>query len=218
MRPFLAVFILGVSLVTAFSTLFGQAKAAAMEQVRSAAEARLFEFLNRIPVGQEAAYGFRSRSEFVEATPGEPYQMFTLASRGIPSGQDYALETLNEWRVPVRVRGESRALLTVTRIDEQWRVVDFGAALLARDLADCEQRNALSPRALHRGILRLFDSSCDLLLMYDPNVSMDNAKVLPLESARQALLKRGLVVMDQQSVREYLPLLVQLSTLSDTHR
>ena len=218
MRTFLVVFIWGVLRLVVLSTALGQVDPAAMVQILSAAQGRLPEFLNRIPVGQETAYGFRSRSEFVEATMGEPYQMFTLDFREIQSGRDYALKALNEWRVPVRVRGEYRALLTVTRNADRWGAVDFGAALLARELADCEQRNDHSPRALHRGILRLFDSSCDLLLMYDRSVLLDDATVFPLESTRRALLKKGMPIMDEQSVRQYLPLLVKLSTLSDTHR
>lgn len=97
--------------------------------------AQLGAFLARIPPGQETTYGFNARSEFAEATPGEPYQMYTVASGGSRSSVDQSLQPMNEWRVPVSVRGEYRALLTVIRDRDRWRAVDFGAALLARELA-----------------------------------------------------------------------------------
>lgn len=218
MRPILVLFILGAFQVLVPPIAPGQVEAAAVVQVRSAAGARLLEFLNRIPAGQEAAYGFRSRNEFLEAGVGEPYQMFTLESRDDASGCNYAWKPLNEWRVPVRVRGECRALLTVTRTDDQWRTVDFGASVLARELDECEQRHARSPRAMHRGILRIFESSCDFLLMYDQSASADETNVIPLESARRALETIGLSVIDEQSMRECLPLLGKLTEPSGPHR
>jgi hypothetical protein len=41
---------------------------------------------------------------------------------------------LDLWRVPVVVDGEHRALITVARVDGEWRAVEFGATRLAARL------------------------------------------------------------------------------------
>jgi len=218
MRTILAFLVCGVVHLGSQPQAHGQPRDDLGEQVRSAAEARLSEFLSLIPPGQENRYGFHSREDFGEATIGYPYRVFTVDMPGTQTGRSAGVKPLNEWRTPIIVRGQSRALLTVAKMDDQWEAVDFGGARLALELAECEERNVHSPRALQRGILRLFDSSCDFLLLYDQQYPLDNAGVFPLESARKALHRRGLPVMESGSLQDFLPVIMRLSTNMDTQR
>jgi hypothetical protein len=187
-------------------------------QVRSAARDRLEEFLQRIPVGDEPRFGFRHRNEFLEATAGEPYRMFTVDSRDLASGREPVVRPLNSWRVPVCVRDTCRAFLTVEKSGGQWRAVDFGAAQLAREIAAWQEQHQIPASTSSCGIVRLFDSSCDLLILYDPARPIVDASVSPLASARGALSRQNLPTPDLESVREYLPVLVRLSPSPTTQR
>ncbi|RPH37626.1 hypothetical protein EHM92_02185 [bacterium] len=200
----------------AWNDAVGQANRDISSQVRSAAQDRLTEFLNRIPAGQEASYGFESRREFVDARVGRPYLLFTVDSLDSPAGGGYTIRPLEQWKVAVNVGGTCRAMLTVEKVAGSMRAVDFGAAVLARELAEHEQGGDSAQPDVSRGILRLFDCSCDLLLLYDPARTLDEAKILPLASAVRALTQKRLPVANTYTMSEYLPILARLLTLSKT--
>jgi hypothetical protein len=68
MHTALAVSLWGLLRALVLSAAPGQVDPAALLRILSALQARLPEFLNRIPVGQEATYKFRSPGEFAKHT------------------------------------------------------------------------------------------------------------------------------------------------------
>jgi hypothetical protein len=146
---------------------------AAEDEVYRAAVSGLPSFLDLIPVNREHDYGFENREEFDRAVVGRPIQMYLLSDELSPL-------SIDEWRVPVLVDGAHRALLTVARVDGLWRAVDFGAAVLARELGTFK-----SPG--EKVLLRCFQRQCDFVVI--PAASrnaegVEEGRVYPLQSAR----------------------------------
>lgn len=104
--------------------------------VISVAKRDAASFLNRIPVGREAAYGFKNREEFARVRTAEPLRVHTIdvAQNGGETVVSDDIRALDQWRVPLMVDGERRALLTVVQTDEGLKTVDFGGAGLADSL------------------------------------------------------------------------------------
>jgi hypothetical protein len=152
------------------SATFGPAvQAAAADQAR--------RFLDAIPESLEQQHGFADRAEHALATVGRAYPVYTVS----PATPALELETTNTWRLPVLVRGQHRSMLTVAGTGRKLRVVEIGAAALASQLGDLEQRlgNPNGPRAL----LRVFQLGADFVLVAGGN----EATAWPLPSAVHGL-------------------------------
>jgi hypothetical protein len=115
------------------------------------AASELPAILEKMPAGDEAAYGFNSRSEFAGAGLGIPYQEYSILTKK-PSGY---------WRVPVTVNGENRALVRYALEDGVWQWKGFGAAGLARELGEME--NWQSQKPLSGKIVRDYKLACDYI-------------------------------------------------------
>jgi hypothetical protein len=184
--------------------------------VQAAAVSSIPEFLERIPVGAEVRFGFAERGEFQRATAGRPYRMCTLVASVRDAANprcEYEARPLPEWRVPILVDGQARALLTMAPAAGGWQAVDLGAAGLARELA--RQEPATGPVSGRRFILRLFDLHVDFLVVartteissYDTTVPLfsagaalglaDGAKPLSFDQLRQAVQQRRMSVEER---------------------
>ncbi len=145
----------------------------AEDEVYRAAVSGLPSFLDLIPADRETYYGFEDREEFSRAVAGRPIQMYLLSDEFSPVSS-------GEWRVPILVDGAYRALITVARADGLWRAVDFGAAVLARELEAFK-----SPG--EKILLRCFQRQCDFVVVPAKSRSAEGVKegrVYPLQSSR----------------------------------
>jgi hypothetical protein len=115
------------------------------------AASELSAILAKMPAGDEAAHGFDSRSEFAGAGLGIPYQEYSMLTKK-PTGF---------WRIPVTVNGENRALVRYALEDGVWKWKGFGAAGLARELGEIEDRQSEKP--LSGKILRDYKLTCDYI-------------------------------------------------------
>ncbi len=151
------------SLVNPVSDLFVESYQ--IDLISQVARAEMLDYLNKIPVGQEGMFGFNDRSEFLKAEIGCPYEMITLTNDFINDPQFFSdknyLVSTNNWRVPILVSNEARALLTVSNIANEWRVVKIGAKGLAFELQMLNQDNRFSGDLK---ILRVFQLKSDFLL------------------------------------------------------
>ena len=149
------------------------------------ANEELISFLQKIPVGQENMFGFTNRGEFSLAEIGDPYEVFTLSleffdTKNIIRNKTYIVSTEN-WRVPIIVNNQHRALLTVSKVNNQWSVVKLGAKGLAEEL-DIFNKN--HPSINESNILRVFQLKSDFILSSEKIV-------YPLTSAKQLLSIKG---------------------------
>jgi hypothetical protein len=143
--------------------------------IRLVATQQLATWLDKIPIGQEQHFGFADRDEFAAATIGTPVHTFYFADE-LETKVNELLVPSFEWRVPVLVNNEYRALLTVAPVEGVLNIVDLGAAGLARELGT---------QTGHKNVLlRSFKAKCDFL------VADHNGKgimLMPLQSARRNL-------------------------------
>ena len=141
------------------------------------ADDELYNYLNKIPLGQEKMFGFNDRGEFSKAEIGVPYEVYTLNpdffnDDTISINKSYVVTT-NNWRVPVVVDNQNRALLTISKYNNNWAVVKFGATGLANELEIFEVNH---PSTSELKILRVFQITSDFILT-------SHNKLYPLSSA-----------------------------------
>ena len=145
---------------------------------------QLQAWLKKIPGGNEQKYGFNNRDEFSLATLGKPCQVFSLTGdffkEEIQPGKNY-LETTGEWRIPVMVNQENRAVITLLKKKNKWKIVSLGARVLARELQEFEKYPELSKNNDLR-LLRIYQLQSDFLFADDPLSSME-ITVYPMHSA-----------------------------------
>ncbi|MAM05481.1 MAG: hypothetical protein CMD06_05940 [Flavobacteriales bacterium] len=108
------------------------------EEILKVAQDQLGDFLLRIPSGKENLYGFNNRNEFSLAEIGYLYEVITLNNNffkitKLNSKQEYTKST-NSWRAMILVNNQARALLTLTKINNNWEIVKLGANNLAAEL------------------------------------------------------------------------------------
>ncbi len=166
----------------------------------------LQSWLQKIPPGQENLYGFNNRNEFSLSELGIPYAVYTLSSdffNHIESGN--FLEPTGEWRVPVVVNTQDRALLTVIRENGNWKIVDLGASLLARELQKITQAQKSGNDDLK--ILRVFQLQSDFLLLDDAELPADAIRVVPLHSAYLNLEKLNSDKREIYKLSDILPMI-----------
>ena len=206
---FTSVWICGALISVVSGRAYGQSPDSLEQSIAGAGRTGLHSFLDKIPQGKEEMYGFRSRTEFVRASVGVPYRVYTIADSQLNDGNSLsdALHPLEEWRLPVTVDGQFRAMLTVSRTDGRWRAVDFGAAGLAKELGAFERQNASLLPMQRKGIVRLFSLHCDFVTLTRQSGIPEDFIFWPLTSARSALQATGIVVNERCSLRELLPLL-----------
>jgi len=142
-----------------------------------AARSGLKRFLDAIPKDNTAGYGFADRSQLDRATLAAPYRLWTMDAQG------EAILATGEWRFPVTVDGSFHALLTVARVEGQYKAVDFGAASLATELGQLEKARSVSAGA-RRILLRLHALHADLVAFPAANARVEDSPFEPLASAR----------------------------------
>ena len=156
---------------------FGQ-----INNVIETANKELHSYLQKIPLGQEHLFGFNNREEFSQSKTGLPYEVFTLSANffeneKIEESKNYIISTGN-WRVPIIVNNKYKALLTVSKENNKWRIVKIGAKGLATELDKFKQNH---PSITDVKILRIFQLKGDFIL------SSQNL-IYPLSSGSKALL------------------------------
>jgi hypothetical protein len=143
----------------------------------AAARSGLRKLLDALPAHTLDRYGFADRGEVERAALAPPYRVWTT------DAQASAVAAAGEWRFPVTVDGGYRALLTVARVDGEWRAVDLGAAALSRELAALERDRGVAP-GTRRVLLRLPALRADLAAFPGADARVEEAPFEPLASAR----------------------------------
>lgn len=155
------------------------------DSIITIARSSLGEFLDKIPMGRESRYGFSNRAEFAKATIGIPIRVYTAnpdSTNGLSGNDPNSPKATNEWRVPVLVDGESRALLTVSVNNGALSATELGAAELSRELGEFKKKHPARRSAL----LRLQALQCDFIINDRTGSGFDKADYHPLRSARDA--------------------------------
>jgi hypothetical protein len=183
-----------LSLAFFSSFAYGQQNADS-SSIYKAALAQLPQVLQTIPSGKEHLFGFSSRKEFKKAELDKPYQVFTFTKDFIDNANcpdRLAITPTGEWRFPVVVRGEFRALVTVVLTNGQWKAVDFGANVLSRELQQLDA-TLLSDESSDTSkiILRYYQGESDIVVCKSEQEQIFEGEFYPLESAKNFIGKSG---------------------------
>jgi hypothetical protein len=147
--------------------------------VQNVAKDEAKKFLEKIPDGYEVHYGFKDRSEFPKTEIGIPLQVYTINPDSIDekdgSSKMY-LQDVNEWRVPVIVDNEYRALITVVKSGEKYNAVDFGGAVLAKRIGTI---SGVHPGCVNK-IVRIYSIQSDYILADSAGVKGEDGIYIPV--------------------------------------
>jgi len=155
--------------------------------VTKTAAQNLMTWLAKIPAGQERSYGFTDRQEFEQATVGQPIRMATIDPQSVQAQANLEhklVKQMQVWRVPVLVKGDYRALLTVARVEGSYRTVEIGAAGLAGELGHFAQAGIGKQANDRTYILRIFQLRSDFILVAPVEAELEDGEIYPMQSAR----------------------------------
>jgi len=153
------------------------------QTIYEAVKNELSSFLEIIPNSMEKDHGFNNRSEFAKALPGSIYRMVGVD----PDGH---LFQTNFFSVVITVNGENRAVLTVSFKDGNYEIEAIGATLLAKELQAVEKANPLASNE-ERIIVNVYSKSASFVANQTINASVENANLIPLASAKEAITETG---------------------------
>jgi hypothetical protein len=175
--------------------------------VTKTAAQSLMTWLAKIPAGQERNYGFADRQEFEQAAVGQPVRMATIDPQSIlaEANPDYKLvKEMKVWRVPVLVKGDYRALLTVARVEGSYHTVEIGAAGLAGELGHFAQAGIGKQANDRTYILRIFQLRSDFILVAPAEAELEDGEIYPMQSARMYLALGTRLTIDYPRLVEIL--------------
>jgi hypothetical protein len=158
-------------------------------ELRSAVQAQLASFLEKVPAGREADYGFHARQEFTQIVVGNPYQVYTVEPESLIRGTadlSTYVHPVREYQVPLLVGGEFRALVTVAPVSGRWKLVEFGGAGLARVLGAFDT-SIPKTQAGRKVILRIYQLQTDYLVLIDPSRLIGESIVYGIGPAASAM-------------------------------
>lgn len=111
-------------------------------------------FLEEIPSEILSNYGINNQAEINKATIGKPIAVYTI--------KNGSLSFTNTWRVPLVIDNEYRALFTIHKnSDDEYKIVDFGAVLLAEEFFKFKKENDFS------AMLRVYELRTDYFMCED---------------------------------------------------
>jgi len=164
----------------------------AISDVKIFAKRNLQSVLEKIPTNDEISFGFNNREEFKLAEIGNPLEFIWYSE---------AKDNSNKvWRVPIIVNGEYRALLNVQNLENEFKIADFGASVLARDIQKTMNENTDKNVS---GVLRLTAITSDFLIVRNG----EKEEYLPLISAKMFINSRNLELQKTYSPSDLIELL-----------
>lgn len=120
--------------------------------MKKTVEPLVIDFMHEIPEEYLNLFDISNDAEVEKAELGTPVPVYTL--------ENDSMVFTNTWRLAYISENEYKALLTLTRDDDgNFEVVDFGAKVLAMELANVSQLNNV------QGMLRVYELQKDFFLL-----------------------------------------------------
>ncbi|MCF8360542.1 MAG: hypothetical protein K9H26_17445 [Prolixibacteraceae bacterium] len=102
------------------------------------------KYLNQIPEGKEASYGFNNRQEFSEVSYGEPLCFFTLSNDFKTSytvRKEHPFYFDHEWFLPLTINNKARCFLFLNYENDKLSVIGIGGLPVCEELSQNEAWN-----------------------------------------------------------------------------
>jgi len=154
--------------------------------VKLEADRALPAMLQSIALEDYTLYGLSSVSAFDDLSIGQAYQIHTIDANMFTAGNadfEQICRSTSMWYVELLAFGRPACLITVDKIDGEYRAVALGASALARELHSISEKLKTSDQA-NPTFLRVYQATSDFLITGEPFVSRS---LIPLESARMSL-------------------------------
>ncbi len=209
-----SVNLLSVLLVFILSNFCTITLVAQDEQIRKdislVAERDYKVFLEKIPIGMEARYGFSNRNEFEKVTLGNP--MSTL----FPSDNFYNTDPIDInmtnykvspiWEVPIIVDGNICCLLRMKAINNTCFVIGVGGSLSAISIDRISKAKGLD-KMKDISLLKFPEIQSQYLIAYDNNLTYKDSKCYRVgEEEETGKLREesllNVLVTSKQSIKE----------------
>ncbi len=159
------------------------------EQVVNAARKGLKSFLAAIPPQDLNGMGFLDQSEVDNALLGEGFQVYAAHPNNVSSYAKKVADSssmvipTNEWQFLIVTNDQARSILTVDRMQNEWKAVAVGAAGLARQLAKIVEKYPAHAGYSHK-FIKVFQPRSDFVEISHQGKPVG---VVPLTSGRVAL-------------------------------
>ncbi len=136
------------------------------DSILKVAKNQIHLFIDNIPETNIGDYGFNNKEEFKKITFDNPVKIYTLIDSGIVFTAT--------WRVPVVVENEYRALLTIIKENNEYKAVDYGARLLAKEFFQQKTDETI-------GLLRVYELKSDFIIEKTTN---EQLKFIPIQNGK----------------------------------
>lgn len=154
-------------------------------KVALAAQSQLPIYLSKIQRGQEKTFGFTEQDDLDDCTVGKPIRIMEFSRSFFDTTVQNNVEPLsikNEWRVPVQLKGQSRALISISGNSGNYTATGLGSVELARELQEKVPDSTIKEEDQYY-ILRIYPFLAEFLV-HEENKSFEEAKFIPLNSAK----------------------------------
>ncbi|OGJ87994.1 MAG: hypothetical protein A2268_05115 [Candidatus Raymondbacteria bacterium RifOxyA12_full_50_37] len=95
-------------------------------------------FIRAIPLNDAELYGFKDKGEFDSVYLGEPIYLYAIDENKLQKIKTNKIDSViiisDEIIFPVLSKGEYKSVLTIKKIDGQWKAISFGSRHLAIEL------------------------------------------------------------------------------------
>lgn len=116
-----------------------------LNNITNIANDQLLSYLEKIPGPFLTNYGITSKSDFVNVSLGEPYQLFYLDNEDIGQINQKQINVkeiiheTNMWYFPVIFDSKYIAILIIDKMNDHWKAVSFGYSSLSKELFEIEE-------------------------------------------------------------------------------
>ena len=154
------------------------------QEIMDSVDKSMTEFLGRIPGDLLMTFGINSKNELENAKAGVPVTIYNI--------QNDTLVSTKTWRVPLVIDNKYRALFTVVEDTTGYRIVDFGATLLAQKLFEAKKMERIE------GLLRVYELQSDFIMCGNSKGEFEFLPVRDLHAQKTTLSKIISVSNDKQ--------------------
>lgn len=184
MKNTLRLTVLSLILALISNSIFSQETSQHHNNVVEAVKHSIQSMVGSIPENMLPNYGIKNRDEINRALVGRPVEIYTIVKN--------EMIFTNTWRVPLLIDNQPVALFTVILDNNtnQYKTVNFGATILAREISNCNEKNDLF------GMLRVYEIKKDFTIHSSSKGSYQFAPI-PNETKQLYSLKEILNLIQQ---------------------
>lgn len=180
--------LLVIVLSTSYMTKLQAQDKRKIDDISQIAEKDFKVFLEKIPVGMEAYYGFSNRNEFEIASVGKPISILfpteDFYDSDLIDSSKVNFEVSLMWEVPVLVDDNICCLLRIKATNNNCAIIGIGGYLTAIEINKLSKSIGLN-KDNARSLLKFPEIKSQYLIVYDNSISYRNSKCYRIEKEEE---------------------------------